>query len=219
MGTLRKDPFDKLIEHAKVVRKCTESMQLATNAYFRGDFEEFETYRATVREDEHAADIIKKNIRNHMPGSIHMSVDKSSFLQLLTQQDKILDYEEDVVQWLGMRKRTYSPEIVTLFDELTMKVIETIKYFEQAIFNIPDVVETSFTDEERDETKEYIKKVSLSEHESDILEQALSAQLFSMEGELSAIDIYHLMRAVNLLGEISNHAENASDRIRSLLAR
>ena len=63
MGTLRKDPFDKLIEHAKVVRECTETMQNAIEAYFNGDFESFEKYRNAVRENENRADNIKRNIR------------------------------------------------------------------------------------------------------------------------------------------------------------
>lgn len=148
-----------------------------------------------------------------------MSVDKGNFLHLLTQQDKILDYEEDVVQWLSMREKEYSEDVSAQFIELSEKVIETIGYFEKGVFNIPDVIETSFTDEERDQTKKFIKKVSVAEHESDLLEQALCRKLFSLENDLSTLDIYHLMRVVNLLGEVANHAENASDRIRTLLAR
>ncbi|MHC1608659.1 MAG: TIGR00153 family protein [Candidatus Methanofastidiosia archaeon] len=219
LGALRTDPFEKLNEHAKMVKVCTESMKHAMKAYFEGDFDTFDKYRLKVIKDEEKADIIKRNIRNHLPKSIHMSVDKRNFLLLLTQQDNILDYEEDLVQWLHMRIRTYDNDISADFMQLTDKVIETIGYFEQAIFNLPDVLESSFADDERNETKKYIKKVSLGEHESDVLEQALSKKIFSLEDQLTPIDIYHLLRAVQILGEISNHAENASDRVRNLLAR
>lgn len=219
LGTLRPDPFVKLNQHAKMVKKCTESMKESVYAYFDGDFETFNTKRIEVKELEGAADDLKKSLRNHLPGNIHMPVDKGTFLLLLTQQDKILDYEEDVVQWLSMRERTVPQDLSDDFKVLTDKVVETIAYFELAIFNIPDVLEASFTDDERNETKTYIKKVSGAEYESDTLERALTRKIFSLEDTMSPIDIYHLLRVVQLLGEVSNHAENASDRIRTLLAR
>ncbi|MBN1785625.1 MAG: TIGR00153 family protein [Candidatus Methanofastidiosa archaeon] len=219
LGTLSTDPFEKLIEHAKLVNKCTKSMQMAVEAYFKGDFDTFEEYRAIVIEEEEMADKLKRSIRNHLPSRIHMSVDKSNFLLLITQQDKILDYEEDVVQWLSMRKVVYGQEIENDFKKLTDKAIETIEYFEKAVFNLPEVLESSFADEERNETKEYIRKVSLSEYESDLMEHDVSKKLFSLGDQLSNIDFYHLMRTVQLLGEVSNHAENASDRVRTLLAK
>ena len=219
LGTLRPDPFVKLNQHAKMVKKCTESMQEAIVAFFKADFETFEQKRGEVRELEGSADDLKKSIRNHLPGNIHMPVEKSNFLLLLTQQDKILDYEEDVVQWLAMRQKPYDKQLYDEFIKLTDKVVESTSYFEQAIFNIPDVLEASFSDDERNETKQYIKKVSNAEYESDLLEHELTKLIFSLEGTLSPVDIYHLLRVVQLLGEVANHAENASDCIRTLLAR
>ncbi len=219
LGVLRPDPFVKLNQHAKIVKKCTESMQEAIIAFFNADFEIFEKKRAEVQALEGSADDLKKSIRNHLPGNIHMPVEKANFLLLLTQQDKILDYEEDVVQWLSMRQRRYDKQISGEFTKLTDKVVESISCFEKAIFNIPDVLAASFSDDERNETKQYIKKVSIAEYESDLLEHALTKLIFSREGALSPVDIYHLQRVVQLLGEVSNHAENASDRIRTLLAR
>jgi len=219
LGTLSADPLEKLIKHAKMVKKCTESMQIAVEAYFDGDFDKFENYRQKVIEEEEKADRIKRSIRNHLPSRIHMSVDKSNYLLLVTQQDKILDYEEDVVQWLSMRNVEYSDEIVELFKALTKKSIETINYFEKAVFNLPEVLASSFSDEERNETKIYIKKVSKSEYESDLMEHEVSKKLFNIGDGITSYDFYHLMRLVQLLGEISNHAENASDRVRTLLAR
>jgi len=219
LGTLRPDPFKRLNDHAKIVKCCTESMQAAVTAYFEGDFKRFETYRVKVTEQEGEADLIKKNIRNHLPHNIHMPVDKRNFMLLLTQQDKILDYEEDVVQWLSIRTTKCDEQLAKEFLTLTDKVVETIQHFERAIFNLTDVVEASFSDEERSETKRYIKHVSSSEHDSDLLEHQLSRTIFSLEGTLSAMDIYHLLRTVQLLGEVANHAENASDRVRTLLAR
>jgi len=219
IGALSKDPFEKLIQHANIVNDCTKSMQMALDSYFSGNFTEFHKYRQIVIEQEGEADKLKRNIRNHLPSRIHMSVDKGNFLLLLTQQDKILDYEEDVVQWLSMREVSYCDDIGKDFKKLTEKTIETIEYFQNAVFNLPEVLESSFSEEERNETKKYIKMVSQSEYESDILEHEVSKTLFKLGNNISYLDFYHLMRTVQLLGEISNHAENASDRVRTLLTR
>jgi len=219
IGALSNDPFDKLIQHAKIVNECTQYMQQAVDAYFSGDFAEFEKNRKKVIELEEEADKLKRTIRNHLPSRIHMSVDKNNFLLLITQQDKILDYEEDVVQWLSMREVCYCEDIVKKFNMLTKKAIETIEHFQNAVFNLPEVLESSFSEEERSETKKYIKMVSQSEYESDLMEHEVSKALFEYGKDISYLDFYHLVRTVQLLGEISNHAENASDRVRTLLTK
>ncbi|HPR42636.1 MAG TPA: TIGR00153 family protein [Candidatus Methanofastidiosa archaeon] len=219
IGTLSMDPFVNLIEHAKVINECTIVLKEAVDAYFSGDFESFRKYREIVIEKEEQADRLKRNIRNHLPSRIHMSVDKSNFLLLLTQQDKILDYEEDVVQWLSMREVEYCEDISKEFERLIDKTIETIDYFQNAVFNLPEVLESSFSQEERNETKKYIKMVSHSEYESDLMEHEVSKTLFNLGNDMSYQDFYHLMRTVHLIGEISNHAENAADRVRALLAK
>lgn len=216
---IRKSPFDGLIEHAAKVRECVKSLDDALSAFEKGDMERFEELKKNVEELESEADHIKANVRNHLPKSVWMPVDKQFFLMTLTQQDSILDYAEDAVVWIDMRGKPLPPELVEDFSKLQKTVVKTVEEYERVVNNIPHVLETSFSEKERKETKEYIYRVHSMEHESDILERQLTKKIFSMEEKFDPITIWHLTKLVNILGDIADHAENAADRVRAMIAK
>lgn len=218
-STLRKSPFDGLIEHAAKVRECVEALDEALSAFEKGDMESFKEKSKRVEELESEADRIKANIRNHLPKGIWMPVDKQFFLMTLTQQDSILDYAEDAVVWISMRGKPLPPELSEDFSRLQKIVVQTVKEYEKVINNIPHVLETSFSEKERKETKQYIYGVHRFEHESDILEREVTRKIFSLEDRLDPITVWHLIKLVNILGDIANHAENAADRVRAMIAK
>ncbi|MCJ2533812.1 MAG: DUF47 family protein, partial [Candidatus Thermoplasmatota archaeon] len=71
--------------------------------YFKGDYKGFSDLAKKVSEIEHEADGIKRNLRNHLPTSLFMPVDKGKFMWALREQDKILDHAENLVKMLDMR--------------------------------------------------------------------------------------------------------------------
>ena len=217
--TLRKSPFDGLIEHAAKVRECVRALDEALSAFGAGDMEKFEKMKRRVEELESEADRIKANIRNHLPKSVWMPVDKQFFLMTLTQQDSILDYAEDAVVWIDMRGKPLPPELSEDFSRLQKIVVRTVEEYEKVVNNIPHVLETSFSEKERKETKDHIYEVHRLEHESDELERVLTKKIFSMEGKLDPLSIWHLVKLVNILGDVADHAENAADRVRAMIAR
>jgi uncharacterized protein Yka (UPF0111/DUF47 family) len=40
-----------------------------------------------------------------------------------------------------------------------------------------------------------------------------------LEKELDPISIFHLVKVVDIIAQIANHAENAGDRIRAMIAK
>jgi predicted phosphate transport protein (TIGR00153 family) len=216
---IRKSPFEGLIEHAAKVRECVHVLDEALSAFEKGDMERFETLKQKVEDLESEADRIKANVRNHLPKSVWMPVDKQFFLMTLTQQDSILDYAEDAVVWIDMRGKPLPPELAEGFSKLQKIVVKTVDEYEKVINNIPHVLETSFSDKERKETKEYIYRVHSMEHESDLVERELTKKIFSMEDKLDPITIWHLIKLVSILGDIADHAENAADRVRAMIAK
>lgn len=218
-NTLRRSPFDGLINHAAKVRECVKALEDALYYFERGDMERFREMKKKVEELESEADRIKANIRNHLPKGVWMPVDKQFFLMTLTQQDSILDYAEDVVVWIDIRGKPLPPELLEDFSKLQKKVVETVEEYEKAVNNIPHILETSFSEKERKETKEYIYGVHKLEHESDKIERELAKKIFSMEDRMDPLTIWHLIKLVNILGDVANHAENAADRVRAMISK
>jgi uncharacterized protein Yka (UPF0111/DUF47 family) len=77
--------------------------------------------------------IIKGNIRNHLPTSLLMPVDKGKFLWALREQDAILDHAENLVLMCDMRHTKIPKELQGLFIEHMISVAETVKAMEDAV--------------------------------------------------------------------------------------
>ena len=218
-NTLRKSPFEGLYMHADKVRECIATMQRALQYYTDGKYEDFKELVTKVSELEGEADQIKGNIRNHLPRSIFMPVDKAYFLMLLREEDAILDYAEDATLWLELRRTPIPESIKAEFMAHADKVVECVGVLQKAMENLRDLLETSFSKKEREQTKILIYEIHKKEFEADVIERSLTKKIFALEKELDPISIFHLVKVVDLIAQIANHAENAGDRIRAMVAK
>ncbi len=217
--TLRKSPFEALIDHAKIVEDSAKILKEAFEDYLKGNFEEFEKDRKIIEDMELKADYIKSNIRNHLPKGVWMPVDRGVFLSLLAEMDKVVDLIQDVTEWLSLREKPVPDKLKVGFRELFAKALESIQICEKAINALNLVIESSFLEKERENAKKIVHELHRVEHESDIIERNLTRQIFALEEEISPAALFHLTKLVFLLGDIANHTENAGDRIRALIAR
>ncbi len=217
--TLGKSPFEALKDHASLVRESASLLTEVFKNLMKDEFTNLEEKRKMIEELELRADYIKSNIRNHLPKSVKMPVDRGVFLSLLTEVDKVEDLIQDVAEWISIREKPVPEELKEDFITLFNKSLEAIEYTEKAIDALNLVIESSFADTERENAKKIIEKLHKIEHESDILERKLTKKIFQMENKLTAAALFHLSKLVFLLGDISNHAENAGDRVRALIAK
>lgn len=213
---LRRSPFDGLIKHAQKVRECFKVFREAITAYCAGEFDRFTDLTKEVSRIEHEADLIKANIRAHLPKSIFMPVDKGQFLMLLKEQDAILDFAEDALIWLSFKKTLIPDEIQKDFEEHLSKVLETVEALEPVITHIHEIV-AGLPSKERKELKDLVKEIHRKEWEADQIEMRLAHKLFSLD--LDPLSIFHLSKTFDLIDQIANHTENAGDWIRAMMAR
>jgi predicted phosphate transport protein (TIGR00153 family) len=218
-NTLRKSPFEGLYLHAEKVKECIATLDEALRAYCDGNYDEFKVLTQKVAELEGEADQIKGNVRNHLPRFIFMPVDKSDFLMLLREEDKILDYAEDTALWLDFRRTPIPDSIKKDFIAHADKVVECVEILQKAMQNVRDLLETSFSKKEREQTKVLVHEIHRKEYEADLLERELTKKIFALESELDPISIFHLVKVVDIIAQIANAAENAGDRIRAMIAK
>lgn len=215
---IRPSPFDRLLQHASKVVECIRSFKNAVENYLEEDFAEFEKQAARVTQLEHEADIIKGNIRAHLPRGIFMPVDKSDFLMLLREQDAILDFAEDAVVWMGMRHTRVPQNLKETIKEHLLKVVETVEALEKVVAKIKTLISLFLTNEARESAKEAVKEVHKKEWEADNIERKISKEIFAIEN-IDPLSTYHLLHTMYLIDSIANHAENAGDLIRAILAK
>ncbi len=210
-------PFEGLLEHAEKVRECGWVFQQAVECYASDKCEEFEALRMEVSKLESEADAIKRRIRGHIPKGTRMPVGKFELFLYIREQDKVLDSVQDALDWLSYRGRPSIPEelqkhlfllvdsVIEPMEDLSRMITEAKKYFD------------SYSEKQRRIVKDIIHNLRKREHEADQMEDELKIKLFTIEKD--PIAIFHMVRLSEIIGSIADHAENAGDMMRAMIAR
>jgi len=201
------------------VQECINVLHDGLTKYYQGNFKYFSEVASQVSQLEHEADLIKSNIRNHLPKTIFMPVDKGKFLWALREQDKILDHAEKLTKMLDMRHTKIPKKLQNNFIKHVDLVSKTVNKMEEAVDNIKDLIETSFVKREREQTKEFIYEVHKYEREADVQKYEISKGIYQLEKKLDPMAIYHLLKIVDWVDDIADHAENVADWLRSMIAK
>jgi uncharacterized protein Yka (UPF0111/DUF47 family) len=90
-------------------------------------------------------------------------------------------------------------------EELSKMVAEARKYF------------SNFSENQRRLVKNMIRTLRAHEHEADRIEDALKEKIFNTIDD--AVAVFHLVRLAEIIGSIADHAENAGDMMRAMVAR
>jgi predicted phosphate transport protein (TIGR00153 family) len=210
-------PFEGLQEHAEKVKECAWVFQKAIECIITDRCEDFENLREEVRKLEEEADAIKRRIRGHLPKGTLMAVDKFELFRYLGEQDKVLDSVEDGLDWLSFRSAVGIPDalekdfmllveaVMDPIEELSKMVAEARKYF------------SNFSENQRRLVKNMIRTLRAHEHEADRLEDAIKEKIFNSMDD--GVAVFHLIRLAEIIGSIADHAENAGDMMRAMVAR
>ncbi len=210
-------PFAGIQEHAEKVQECAWAFQQAIECYVSKQCQTFDELRKEVTLLESQADAIKRRIRGHLPIGTLMPVSKFQLFRYLREQDGVLDAVEDTLDWISFRQDPGIPPalekeffllidaVIDPIEELSKMVREARKYFQ------------SYNEDQRIKVKDIIRNLRRQEHEADKVEDALKGKLFNMD--IDAVSIYHLIRLVEIVGSVADHAENAGDMMRAMLAK
>jgi predicted phosphate transport protein (TIGR00153 family) len=210
-------PFAGLQEHAEKVKECAWSFQQAIECHISDRCPQFEALRSEVSTLEHQADSIKRRIRGHLPVGTLMPVSKFQLFRYLREQDHVLDAVKDTLNWISYREDPGIPEalhkdVLLLVDA----VIEPLEELSRMVSGAKRYFET-YSEAQRVAVKEIIRKVRAHEHAADKIEAEIKHKVFNMATD--PVTVFHMVRLAEIIGSIADHAENAGDMMRAMLAR
>jgi predicted phosphate transport protein (TIGR00153 family) len=217
LNLLGRSPFALLLKHMEQVTTCVTLLQEALDAYFSGDQEKVEALAKEIAEKEHAADQTKINIRNHLPTSLFLPVDRGNLLEILALQDSIADKAEDIGILLTLRPLSKVEGLQEVFLPFVKKTLETFNATKLVIEEMNELLESSFGGVEAEKVKRMVDDVAYLEDQTDLLEHKLLKILYNTEEELSCQAFSMWMRIVIELGAMSNIAEKLAFRVRMTL--
>ncbi|MBT5122497.1 MAG: DUF47 family protein, partial [Euryarchaeota archaeon] len=131
-------PFELFHEHAQAVEKTVEHMLDAVNTACDGE-DASEAIQATI-EAELVADNVKTEVRrlalNDMRMGVQLSLD--DFLYMVTRQDRIADYAQNVAEQLAFRPLFDDDQAKANLKEMAKAVSETVAKYEDAVEALRD---------------------------------------------------------------------------------
>jgi predicted phosphate transport protein (TIGR00153 family) len=210
-------PFEGLQEHAEKVKECAWTFQQAIECHLAEKCKTFEEFRQEVIHLETEADVIKRRIRGHLPKGTLMPVYNFLLFRYLREQDQVIDAVEDALDWISFRNEPGIPAelekefliladaVINPIEELSKMVAEARKYFK------------NYSEDQRVIIKNIIRTLRRQEHEADKAEDMVKQKVLNMD--IDAVTVFHMVRLAEIIGSIADHAENAGDMMRAMVAR
>ena len=210
-------PFERAMEHAKKVGTCGPIFLKALDCYLGEDHETFEMLKEEIRDIENQCDLIKRNIRAHLPPGVLMPVEKSLFFGFLREADKVVDCIKNSLYWISYFNQPF-PELIRRDYQLLVKEVHDF------LGLLPEMVQrahkffVSRQETDRIAVKDIVKEIRFRERESDDVEKSILIRLCADE-ELPPKTFFLMVRLVETTGDIADHLENSADMIRAMVAR
>ena len=210
-------PFEGLQEHAEKIKECTWAFQQAIECHITDQCQSFEEFRLEVDKLESEADAIKRRIRGHLPKGTLMPVDKFELFRYLHEQDKVLDAVEEALDWLSFKTEPGIPKALEKdFYLLVDAVLDPVEEMCRMVSEARTYFRT-FSEKQRNVVKKIIHTLRQHEHAADKAEDDIKKKVLNMT--IEPVIIFHMIRLAEIIGSIADHAENAGDMMRAMLAR
>lgn len=213
-----RSPFALLKSHMNLVADSVHMLTDLFDAMEKKDYPALEAISEQICEKEHAADEIKNNIREHLPKSLFLPMDRGHLLEILHLQDNIADAAEDIAVLVTLK----ALEVIDpLREDLKAFLKKNIEAFDGAldiINEMHDLLETSFGGIEAEKVRKMIENVAAKEHEIDLFQRKLLKGLFRCDDQMSYSTFYLWQKIFETIALISNDSEKLAYRVKMTLS-
>lgn len=218
-GLFRTSPFKPVQEHMRITFSCICCLPPLLDALFRKDYQQLAEFGQEIISFESQADHIKQEFRLNMPNTLLLAVDRKDLLNLISDQDRLADITEDIAKVLLYRDMEVPDPIKDTLDELLEGTMDISVATKDMIERLDELLQVGFRGREQENVESMIAGVRRSEHNIDATLHRIRRQLFEYEKEMNPVDVIFWYQLINLIGAISDQAENVGDRLLLFLSK
>lgn len=208
--------FELLEKHAQLVTECIERLSLSLEAYYNKDFKNLSEIANHIFEIEKEADKIKRNIREHLPKGVILPVERFELFMYLKEQDAIADVAEEILNWLSFKQIPINADLHNQIEELLTKSIETLKHFKDMI-KLSGIFLVYKDEESKSRAVELIREIRYAQYLAEEFSNKVKKELF--EKLTDPLHLFYYLKLVDLIIQISQHAENTADLMRIMISK
>ncbi len=212
-----KSPFSPLQGHMKKVGTCIKKLSEIFETLEKKQYGKIASLVDELSKLEHEADLTKNDIRNHLPKSLFLPIDRSQLLEILSIQDSIADKAEEIGNLLLLYPEEGFQVFTSTFGDFFHKNLETFWDARQIIKEFDELLESSFGGVEAEKVKAMADQTSFKEHQADVLKTQVRREFFQVADKLSPSIFYLSTKLIDEVGSISHISECLANRIRTIL--
>lgn len=212
-------PIKPIEQHMRKAHQCAKQLNPFFEAVLEKDWKTAQSIKNKIISIEKEADLIKRDLRLHLPTGLFLPVSRTDLLELLSAQDRIANKAEDIAGLIISRQMIIPEAIKPVFMPFLNRCLDASKQACKAINELDELLETGFRGSEVKIVEEMIMTLDEIEHDSDEKLADIRHRIFDLEKDLSAIDVIFLYKLVQWIGELADHAQTVGGRLQILIAR
>ncbi|PWY55336.1 TIGR00153 family protein [Legionella qingyii] len=212
-------PIRPIEQHMRKVHQCAKQLYPFFEAILKKDWTTANKIKEKIISLEKEADLIKRDLRLHLPTGLFLPVSRTDLLELLNAQDFIANKAEDIAILIISRQMTIPETIVPIFMPFLSRCLDASKQACKAINELDELLETGFRGSEVKIVEEMILTLYEIEHDSDERLADIRHRIFEIEKDLSAIDAIFLYKLVQWIDDLADGAQHVGSRLQILIAR
>ena len=214
-----KSPFKPMQQHMRIVCECVAEMPGLFNAVIEQDAAKLEAHKDRIFVKEGEADALKNDLRDHLPKSMMLAVDRRDLLELLSMQDSIADTAQDIAGLLVERKMEVPEGMAEPLTRFVTRCVETCEQAHKIIEELDELLEMGFRGREVDQVNAMVLELGHMESDTDVMGMALTGVLFAREDSIKPVSVMFWYQLIQWIGNLADNAEKVGDRLRLLIAR
>ena len=212
------NPFSLLKSHMRIALECAEQLDPLFQAILEGKKAEVLEYQVQIDRLEGEADEIFKEVRQHLPRTFMLPVDRRDLLGLLDMQDKIANVTQDIAGLLIERQMDIPEGIQEPLMPYVTECIGVVRHAASIMEEMDELLETGFAGPQALRVSGMIDELNEIEHQSDLTGIAVSKALFAHEDQINPVSVIFWYKLLEWIGDTADYAEAVGNRLRLMIA-
>ena len=211
-------PIKPIQEHMAKVSSCAQTLVPFIDAVLANDWQAAHVLQRQISDLEHEADVLKKDLRLHLPKGLFMPVSRGDILELLKAQDSVANQAEDIAGLMLGRRMKIPGVLEQPFRAFVVHSVDASEQANKVISELDELFETGFKGFEIDLIVDMIHKLDDIEHETDEMQIDIRRRLFELEQQLPPIEVMFLYKIIEWVGELADKAQQVGSKLQLFLA-
>jgi predicted phosphate transport protein (TIGR00153 family) len=212
-------PIKPIEQHMYKTYLCAKQLYPFFEAVIAKDWKTAHDIKDKIIETEKEADLIKRDLRLHLPTGLFLPVARTDLLELLSAQDRIANKAEDIVGLIMSREMTIPKSLCPLFMPFLHRCLDAAKQACKAINELDELLESGFRGSEVKIVEAMIVTLDEIEQDTDEKLAEIRHRIFELEKDLPTIEVIFLYKLVQWIGDLADHAQTVGGRLQILIAR